>query len=183
LSLSEIQPNAALAHVAGLLPSGLAVTLCGIINAQLTPLQKARIVFLRWKEPLPGSRAFSYHATRDSRIDIHAVQLKWAPLPNDPRGQNALWYRIYQQEQGTPAVRHLNRNWLFARDYACICVLFFFVLGGVGIFQMPRLASWLIFMAIVATQFFLARQSAANHAERFITTVIAQAVSKPFSSN
>jgi hypothetical protein len=183
LSLSEIRPTTALAHIAGLLPSGLAVALCGIINAQLTPLQKARIVFLRWNDPLPGSRAFSHHATRDARIDMQAVEARWAPLPNDPHGQNALWYRIYQQEQETQAVRHLNRNWLFARDYACTCVLLFFVLGGVGIFQMPRLASWSIFMAIVAAQFLLARQSAVQHAERFITTVIAQAASKPCNAN
>ncbi|QIL19771.1 hypothetical protein [Thermomonas sp. HDW16] len=183
LSLAEIRLNTALAHLAELLPSGLAVALCGIINAQLTPLQKARIIFLRWGDPLPGSRAFSHYAARDPRIDMRAVQAKWSPLPNDPYKQNALWYRIYQQEQETQAVRHLNRNWLFARDYACTCVLNFFVLGGLGIFQMPSLASWSIFMVIVAAQFLLARQSAVHHAERFITTVIAQAASKPGGAN
>ena len=183
LNLAEIRSSSALAHLAGLLPSGLAVALCGIINAQLTPLQKARIVFFSWNDPLPGSRAFSHYASRDPRIDVKAMQAKWAPIPNDPHEQNALWYRIYQQEQDTQAVRHLNRGWLFARDYACICVLFFFVLGAVGIFQMPSLASWSIFTAIVAAQFLLARQSAVHHAERFITTVIAQAAAKPSNAN
>jgi len=178
LSLAEIRSNTALAHLAGLLPSGLAIALCGIINAQLTPFQKARIVFFRWDNPLPGSRAFSHYAPRDPRIDMKAVQAKWSPLPNDAREQNSLWYRIYQQEQETQAVRHLNRSWLFARDYACICVLVFLVLGGLGIFQMPSPTSWSIFMGIVALQFVLARRSAVHHAERFITTVIAQSASR-----
>lgn len=183
LSVAEMRSSSALAYLEGLLPSGLAMSLCGIINAQLTALQKARLVFFSWSHPLPGSRAFSHYASRDPRIDMKAVQAKWAPMPNDPHEQNALWYRIYQQEQDTQAVRHLNRGWLFARDYACICVLIFIVLGGVGIFQMPSFASWSIFMAVVAAQFLLARQSAVHHAERFITTVIAQAASKPSNEN
>lgn len=178
LNLAEIRPDTALTHVAGLLPSGLAVALCGIINAQLTPIQKARIVFLRWNDPLPGSRAFSHHAANDARIDMRSVQAKWAPLPNDPHKQNALWYRIYQQEQETQAVRHLSRDWLFARDYACTCALLFLALGGVGVFQMPSAASWSIFIAIISAQFLLARRSAVHHAERLVTTVIAQAASK-----
>lgn len=179
MTLVEIQPDTVLTHVAGLLPSGLAVALSGIISAQLTPLQKARIVFLRWTDPLPGSRAFSHHAASDPRVDMRAVQAKWAPLPNDPHKQNALWYRIYQQEQETQAVRHLNRSWLFARDYACICVFVFFTLGAVGILQMPSIASWSIFIAIVSAQFLLAKRSAVHHAERLVTTVIAQAAAKP----
>jgi hypothetical protein len=179
LTLAEIRPDTALTHVAALLPSGLAVALCGIINAQLTALQKARIVFLRWNDPLPGSRAFSRYAASDPRVDMRAVQEKWAPLPNDAHKQNALWYRIYQQEKETQAVRHLNRNWLFARDYACICALLLFALGSIGIFQMPSVVSWSIFMTIVFAQLLLARRSAVHHAERLVTTVIAQAASKP----
>jgi hypothetical protein len=178
LSLSEFKMETATAHLAAILPGGLAAALCGILNSQLTYLQKARIVFFRWRDPLPGCRAFSHYAARDPRIDMKTVRAKWSPLPRSPQQQNALWYRIYQQEQGTEAVGHLNKHWLFARDYASMCVLLFIVLGVLGILQMPSALSWSVFTGIVFAQFFFARRSAVNYAERFVTTVIAQAASK-----
>ena len=110
---------------------------------------------------------------------MKAVQAKWSPLPNSAHEQNAFWYRIYQQEQGTVSVDHLNRHWLFARDYASVCVLLLIALGALGIFQMPDALSWCAFTGVVFAQFFFARRSAVHYAERFITTVIAQAASKP----
>ena len=179
LSFSEFKMETAMAHLSALLPGGLAVALCGILNSQLTYLQKARIVFLRWRDPLPGCRAFSHYVAQDPRIDMKSVRAKWSPLPKGAKQQNALWYRIYQQEQGTEAVDHLNRHWLFARDYASICVLLLIALGALGIYQMPSALSWSVFVGIVLAQFFFARRSAVNHAERFILTVIAQAAAKP----
>lgn len=179
LSFSDLRLETATSHLSALLPGGLAVTLCGILNSQLTYLQKARIVFLRWNDPLPGCRSFSLYAARDPRIDMNAVQAKWSPLPNSAHEQNALWYRIYQQEQGSEAVGYLNRHWLFARDYASMCVLLLVALGTLGIFQMPDAPSWFAFTGIVFAQFFFTRRSAVHYAERFVTTVIAQAASKP----
>lgn len=179
LSISDLGVETARTHLTTLLPGGLAVALCGILNSQLTYLQKARIVFLRWANPLPGCRAFSHYAARDPRIDMKAVRAKWSPLPKGAQQQNALWYRIYQQERGTEAVDHLNRQWLFARDYASICVLLLVALGSLGIYQMPSFLSWSVFVGIVFAQFLFVRRSAVNHAERFISTVIAQAAAKP----
>lgn len=179
LSISDLRVGTVTTHLNTLLPGGLAVALCGILNSQLTYLQKARIVFLRWRDPLPGCRAFSHYAACDPRIDMKAVQAKWSPLPNSAHEQNALWYRIYQQEQGTEGVDHLNRHWLFARDYASMCVLLLIALGALGIFQMPDALSWSAFTGVVFAQFFFARRSAVHYAERFITTVIAQAASRP----
>lgn len=179
VDLSELKPSALAAHWNGLVPGSLTVVLCGFINSQLTALHKARIVFFRWHNPLPASRAFSHHAARDPRISMKRVQEKWAPLPNDPHEQNARWYGIYQEVKDSPAVASQNKSWLLARDYACLCAMLFVGLGVAGIFQMPRPAPWLLFQGIVLAQFFIARNSAVNHAERFITTVIAEASAKP----
>lgn len=178
LSISNLKAETVSTHLATLFPGGLAVALCGILNSQLTYLQKARIVFFRWRDPLPGCRAFSHHAVQDPRIDMKAVRAKWSPLPRGAQQQNALWYRLYQQESGTEAVDYLNKHWLFARDYACMCVLLFIALGALGIYQMPSVLSWSVFMGIVLTQFFFVRRSALNYAERFVLTVIAQAAAK-----
>lgn len=179
MSITDLSAASISTHLTSLLPGGLAVAVCGILNSQLTSLQKARIVFLRWQDPLPGCRAFSYYAARDLRIDMKAVRAKWSPLPKGAQQQNALWYRIYQQERGTAAVEHLNKHWLFARDYACMCVLLLIALGALGIYQMPGVPSWSVFVGVVLAQFLLVRRSAVNYAERFVLTVIAQAAAKP----
>lgn len=179
LSLQDVDAETLKTHLTTFLPGGLALALCGILNSQLTYLQKARIVFLRWHDPLPGSRAFSHYAPQDPRINMKAVRAKWSPLPKGAPQQNALWYQIYQQERGTGAVDSLNRHWLFARDHASLCVLLLLALGALGIYQMSSPFSWLAFAGILLSQFLLARRSAVNYAERFVLTVIAQAAAKP----
>jgi hypothetical protein len=51
-----------------ILPTGLCLVLVGVANAQLTGDAKARIVFFRWRDPLPGSEAFTRHAIADPRM-------------------------------------------------------------------------------------------------------------------
>lgn len=175
LDLSTLTTSEGLAHLKLLLPGGLAIALCGIFNAQLTPLMKARIVFMKWKNPLPGCEAFSKHVIEDHRIDMKVVKSMWGPLPVDPRSQNALWYRIYQGERDTPAVSQTSRHWLFARDYACVVALLLLLLGCAGIFQMHGIAPYSILIAGLLAQFLLASQAARTNAARLVTTVIAQA--------
>lgn len=179
IDLSDIKMETITPHLSGLLPGGLATVLCGFLISQLSALQKARIVFFRWNDPLPGCRAFSYYATRDPRINMKVVRNRWAPLPRDPTEQNALWYALYKQHEDSAAVTHLNRSWLFARDYACLCIILWLGLGVVGIFQMPGALPWFAFSGILLAQFLLARQAAVHHAERLVTTVIAHAAAKP----
>ena len=59
-----------------LLPAGFGAVLIGVVNGLLSADAKARIVFWRWSNPLPGSEAFSRHASRDPRIDIAALEEK-----------------------------------------------------------------------------------------------------------
>lgn len=178
LNISEFTTDPA-RQAGAFLPGGIAAALCGILNSQLTHVQKARIVFLRWRDPLPGCRAFSHYIAQDPRIDMKTVRAKWSPLPKGARQQNALWYRLYQQEQGSDAVQHLNRHWLFARDYASMCALLLITLGVLGVFQMPSRLSWSIFVMVVLAQLVITRRSAVNHAEQLVLTVVAQAAAKP----
>jgi len=68
----------------------LGLILTGVLNAQLSAEMKSRIVFVLWRNPLPGCAAFSNHAKDDTRIDFAAIQRLYGPLPEDPRAQNAL---------------------------------------------------------------------------------------------
>lgn len=174
LDLSTLTGSQALSHVCTILPGGLAVALSGVVNAQLTPMAKARIVFLKWDNPLPGCEAFSKHAHDDIRIDMALVESKFGPLPTDPRAQNTLWYCLYQQVQDSAAVRQIDRNWLFARDYACVVALLAPLLGIAGILQMPSGRAYAAMLAMLIVQYLLASQAARNNARRLVTTVIAQ---------
>lgn len=176
IDLSTLATSETIKHISVLLPGGFAIALCGILNAQLTAIAKARIVFLKWNDPLPGSEAFSLHAPADPRIDVASVESKFGPLPTEPRAQNVLWYRLYQQVRDIPAVSQISKNWLFARDYACVIVLLTPILAVIGIFQMPSTRNYMTMAALLVVQFLLASQAARNNARRLVATAIALAV-------
>src|SRR5262245_58674984 len=67
------------------LPAALGLILVGVANALLPQTWKARIVFLRWKNPLPGSEAFTKFAYCDDRIDVQTLGRSLGPLPTDHR--------------------------------------------------------------------------------------------------
>jgi hypothetical protein len=176
IDVSTLATSEAIKHISVLLPGGFAIALCGILNAQLTSIAKARIVFLKWNDPLPGSEAFSRHAPEDPRIDMASVEEEFGPLPTEPRAQNVLWYRLYQQVRDVPAVSQISKNWLFARDYACVIALLTPILGVIGILQMPSIRNYMMMAAFLLIQFPLASQAARNNARRLVATAIAQAI-------
>ncbi|MBD7952986.1 hypothetical protein H9654_02110 [Stenotrophomonas sp. Sa5BUN4] len=178
LDLGKISTGAMMGHLNLLLPGGLAIAFTSIVNAQLNSLHKARIVFWRWTHPLPGTRVFTELAPDDPRIDLDSLNAHLAPLPVEPRQQNSLWYRLYQEQQDTAAVSHLDRNWLFARDYCCVIALLAPILIVAGLWQLPSLNVYASLVGLLVFQFLVARQAAKNYAERFVTTVVAQALAK-----
>lgn len=155
------------------LPAGLGLVLTGILNAQLPADAKSRIVFLRWRNPLPGCEAFTRYARSDPRVDLRALEKHYGPLPTDPRAQNTLWYKLYKTVELEPAVAQAHRAFLFARDYACIAVMMLVVLGVIAFFQMSPMRVALLYSVGLAFQFLIAGQAARNHGRRFVSTVLA----------
>jgi hypothetical protein len=155
------------------LPAGLGLVLVGIANAQLSAEAKARVVFLRWNNPLPGCEAFSRHASRDPRIDLDELGRRHGPLPSDPAQQNRLWYKLYKSVEAEPSIQQVHREFLFARDYACLALMMIVILGGVGFLQIRSLSTALGYFAILVLQFALTVRAARNHGRRFVTNVLA----------
>ena len=139
------------------LPAGLALTLVGIINAQLSTEEKARIVFMRWTNALPGCEAFSCYAGTDPRIDIESLRKEYGPLPVVPQKQNALWYKLYKSVEAAPAVLQVHREFLFSRDYTCLALMVLILLGTAGLLQTPSLTTGTLYIALLFAQFILAR--------------------------
>ena len=105
--------------------TGGGVVLAGTANGLLSADTKARIVYWRWSNPLPGNFAFSRYAERDARIDTAALRRAVGDWPSDPRQQNAVWYRLYKRFEHEPAVIDVHRHFLFACGHAAIGSLMF----------------------------------------------------------
>jgi len=160
-------------NVKGTAPIALALVLTGILNSQLSPLAKARLVFLDWSHPLPGCRAFSFFVYRDNRIDVTALQKKYGPFPVDPNEQNRRWYTIYQTVRDQPSITDANRGFLFGRDYASMMVIALFVFGTLGLLLIKSPIVYISYTAALIFQFALASNSARNHAARLVTNSMA----------
>ncbi len=154
-------------------PAGVGTILIGIVNGLLSPNTKARLVFWRWSNPLPGSFAFSHYAQHDARIDMSGLQGKVGPFPSNPREQNALWYKLYKSVEDVPAVADAHRMFLFARDYTGIAVLMLLVGGAIGIWQIPSTATAAGYVGLLLLQYLLVREAARNYGIRLVTTVLA----------
>lgn len=160
-------------NIADAAPAGIIAILSGILNAQLSPIAKARIVFMRWDNPLPGSEAFTRYAHNDPRVDLKALEHAYSPLPTDPREQNALWYKFYKSMESDDAVSQVHRAFLFARDYTALSIMMLVALGIAGAIQIPGTRTALLYLLVLFAQFVLAGQAARNHGQRFVATVLA----------
>jgi hypothetical protein len=163
--------QAILSNLAGVIPPGLGLIAVGAINAILSADWKARLVFLRWRDPLPGSRAFSELLTTDSRIDVNKLKAKHSPFPSTLADQNALWYKLYRSVSGLPEVTHVHRDFLLNRDLAVMSALLLVIGPPLSAIFGGKAA--LVLAAIYAGEFFIFRLAAANYGRRLVTTVLA----------
>jgi hypothetical protein len=116
-----------------IVPVGLGAVLISVLNAQIDATTKARVVFLRWNHPLPGSCAFTKHGLNDVRVDMDSLKTRLGEFPVEPDKQNAIWYRLYREIADKPPVVHANREYLFTRDYHVLALGIIFVFGTVSI--------------------------------------------------
>jgi hypothetical protein len=155
-----------------LLPAGLGLVLMSVINTLVGPMTKARLVFWRWAQPLPGSRAFTLHIKKDPRINVSALRAKLGTFPKSEAEQNGVWYRLYKSVESEPAVAHAHKEYLFTRDWAALAAMMMVVLGALASWQAPPETTAIYASALVG-QYLLVRVAAANYGRRLVTTVLA----------
>jgi hypothetical protein len=156
-----------------LLPAGFGAVVSGVLNEQLNDRAKARLVFWRWNDPLPGSDAFSVHLHQDPRIDVDALTKRFGPFPTVRKEQNARWYAMYRSVENEASVVQVHRNFLFTRDYTGLSFMLLVVFGAVGFWQISSLKTATIYFGLLLAQYFVVRQAAKNNGIRFVTTVLA----------
>ena len=146
-----------------------------VLDGLLSADAKARLIYCRYRHPLPGSRAFSEHLQKEARADPARLARHWGTFPTDPAAQNRLWYRIYQSVEQELRVHEAHRASLFSRDLTAYAVLFLVIFGiATLISNAPwSIAGW--YLAGLAAQFLAVTLAARTYGVRFVRTVLAMA--------
>jgi hypothetical protein len=155
-------------------PAGLGLIIVSVLNAQIDAIMKARLVFMRWRNPLPASEVFTRWGPADPRVDMAALAAKFGPPPSAPHDQNARWYRLYKSVEDAPAVQHALREYLFTRDFHFLAALMLIGLGVLAVATFVGVAKTLLYLALLTAQFLMTGQAARNHGRRLVCTVLAR---------
>lgn len=158
--------------ISSVVPLSAGVALTIVINALVPSSIKASIIFFKGKNALPGCRAFSYYAPRDSRIDISSLKEKYGALPSDPSEQNSLWYTIYRKWQEDQALRQTHKTFLFLRDYAIVSIIILLVLGATLLVFSPATIVRLLVVLGFVIQAVITLVAAHVQGVRLVTTVL-----------
>jgi hypothetical protein len=145
-----------------------------VLGGTLSDTGKARLVFWRWRNPLPGCRAFTELLSTDPRIDSAVLQRKHGEFPQEPHEQNALWYRLYKARKTVPSVWEAHKIYLLTRDLtiiAAVCTLLFSL--GVIAAGVPWKVA-MIYIVALLVQYVLVAVSAQNYGKRFVLNVLSE---------
>jgi len=142
------------------------------LSSLLSHSQKAILVFWRFRNPMPGSRAFSVHVHTDTRVDVDALKKNVGAFPSDERDQNAMWYRLYKQVEIEVSVLESHQKYLMFRDIAAMSLLLV-PLVAFGLFLFGNTTSAVAWSVVVfAVQYLIAALAARNSGTRFVQNVL-----------
>lgn len=155
-------------------PGALALVACGVLNELISPDMKARLVWWRWRNPMPGTRAFTELGPKDSRIDMARLGEKHGPLPSDPAKQNSFWYsNLYNKVKNEALILSIHKSFLFNRDYASFSCVVLFTLVPIAIYYVGWTRECAAYAGAAILQYLITRQAASNRGDRLVTTVMA----------
>lgn len=148
----------------------LAIVLCGVFS----DTWKARLVFWRWRDPLPGCRVFTELLSTDHRINKSALAEKLGEYPQKADEQNALWFNLYKKHGNVDKVLEAHKIYLLTRDMASISSLFV-ILFPLGVFaQNLKWEGAATYAAALLMQYVLSAISARNYGNRFVLNVLVE---------
>lgn len=148
-----------------------------ILNGILGPNAKARVVFLWRKHPHPAMQAYSKLARSDVRISMDQLrEVEGGTLPSSPSQQNRSWYKRYGSVQNDPAVLSLHRDYLYARDYSSMIVIFGVPMTIFGYIFAENSGIFTYYTIFMVLQYALVTRAAVQYGDRFVTTALAKAL-------
>lgn len=155
---------------------GLALPLVTLVLDKIIPADtKAILVYWRIENPLPGSHAFTKHGPADTRVDMKSLERVHGPFPVAADQQNQLWYKLFKATEDRLSVSQAHRASLLTRDLASLSFALVPLGAILGAALRVGVLPWAILVTVLALQFMVLRQVAANSGRRFVTTVLAEA--------
>ena len=151
-----------------------AAVLTTVLNGLVSAPMKARIVFLRWRDALPGHRAFSLHGPRDTRVDMAKIEALLGGLPQGEGAENKVWYGLFKAHEADAAVMEAHKAFLFTRDYTALALLVLLVLAPICLIVARGSTPAWLYAGAMALQLLVVRLAAANYGVRFVGTVLAR---------
>lgn len=142
---------------------------------------KAVLVFWRWTNPLPGSRAFERSfLDADHRIAVDTLRAHLdGKFPRSAKEQNATWYRLYKTVQAEPEVAGTHYEYLLFRDLAWFTsVLAVLALVSTAL-NFDRWRELLTYAGAAAVLYVLFARAALVRGHRFVRTVLAVVAARP----
>ena len=134
---------------------------------------KAKLVYWKLANPLPGSEAFTKHAPGDIRIDMSALAKNVGSLPTEPGEQNAKWYKLYRQVGDDPAVVEAHKLYLMYRDMAAMSLLLVpLAPAALRYVAVPSGSLWATGVLFLV-QYLVCAIAARNSGMRFVCNVLA----------
>lgn len=176
-----VQPDVSLLKdLENFLPAGVAATLIAVAFSELIGGEtKARLVYRRWKHPLPGYRAFTEHIKKDPRIDRKALERRHGKLPNKAEEENKLWFKLSKLNEERPSVAYAHRFYLLMRDLAWVTLLLIAIAIAAGIWSNANLEHWIKAAGILVAELFIAVRIAATFGVEFVRNVLAEESARP----
>ncbi|MBI5101570.1 MAG: hypothetical protein HZB33_07040 [Nitrospirae bacterium] len=145
-----------------------------VLNGIIGDTGKARLVFWKWRNPLPGCRAFSVIMNSDPRIDVQRLRSKLIPIPIDPNEQNAVWYRYYKIHASKQTILEAHRVYLLTRDMAALSGIFAI---GFSVAVYVSTTGWelsALYSTVLFAQYLVIATSARNYGIRFVANVLTE---------
>lgn len=134
---------------------------------------KAVLVYWRLADTLPGHRAFSIYAIKDSRIDLDALRKNVGAFPEKAKDQNTAWYKLYKKVDSDVTVVQAHRHYLLFRDLATLSLL----LAPISMILLYAAGASLttsgIALVFFIVQYAATAVAARNNGVRFVTNVLA----------
>lgn len=150
----------------------LSIILNGIISSHF----KAVLVFWRLKNPLPGCRAFSQIAVKDSRINLtNIIKHLDNDEPKTPAEQNRSFYRLYKTFQDKISVKESHKQFLLMRDISAISFIFWVIFLILFFIINKNFVLEIYYLGYLFLQFIISSFVARNYGNRFVGNVMAEA--------
>ncbi|MXO60916.1 hypothetical protein GRI89_15340 [Altererythrobacter salegens] len=156
---------------------GLIVIASLLLLGFIPPIWRDRIMHWRWKDPLPGSRAFSKIGPAAANVDMRKLRTEHGAFPRAGDKQNALFYSIYRSHREDVGVLDAHGRYLAARDIGTITALLSVTLPWLAWWATEELVKSAIYGASLLVIYALCVVASKNYSLRMVQNVLAAASS------